>query len=109
MLANTAGTLPIIIRAQPDNGKGRVVMAIMIAVESVPRLLGGIKEAITIVYLWFTIQIWIIVLRTLIMPENTVGTLTIKFRTGIGNLLVVMTLMIVVESVVIELKINPLP
>ena len=84
-------------------------MAIMIAVESVPRLLGGIKEAITIVYLWFTIQIWIIVLRTLIMPENTVGTLTIKFRTGIGNLLVVMTLMIVVESVVIELKINPLP
>ena len=35
MMANTAGTLPIIFRA--GIGKGRVVMAMMIAVESVPR------------------------------------------------------------------------
>ena len=32
-------------------------------------------------------------------PGNTVGTLTIEFRTGIGNLLVVMTLMIDIHSI----------
>merc|ERR1711865_43401 len=100
MLANTAGTLPIFIRA--GIGTGRGVMAIMIAVESVPRLLIWLATMTGSVILWFTIRIWIIVSRTTIIPENTVGTLTIEFRTGIGNLLVVMTLMIVVESVVIE-------
>jgi len=97
MPANTAGTLPIIIRA--GIGTGRVVMAIMIAVESVPRLLMCIATMKS-VNLWFTIRIWIIVSRTTIMPANTAGALILKFRTGIGNLLVVMTLMIAVESVV---------
>jgi len=37
MMANTVGTLPILIRA--GIGKGRVVMAIMIAVKNVPRFM----------------------------------------------------------------------
>ena len=88
MMTNTAGTLPKIFRS--GIGKGRVVVAIIIVVQSVPRFM-----------IMYTIRIRIFVLRTNVMPANTAGVGRIYFRTpednGKGR--VVMAMIIVVNFV----------
>ena len=94
MLVNSAGTLPIILRSALI-GEGLLVVAIMIVVQSVPRLEDMIR-------------VRIFVFRTKIMMANTAGTLPINgdFRTGIGKGLLVRPMIIVVRSVFIKRKRN---
>ena len=89
-MTNTAGTLPIIFRS--GIGRGTVVMAIMIVVQSVQRLM-----------IMCTILVRIFVLRTNVIPANTAGTTRIYFRTVPpivnGKERVVMAIIVVVECV----------
>lgn len=91
-MTDTAGTLKTDILQ--GGGKGTVVVAIMIAVESVPILLRK-KKFIR------TIRVGIIVLLTTIIPANTAGPITIMniVRAGIGKCSRLRALIIVVKSV----------
>ena len=85
MLVNTAGPLSIWFRIT-GIGRGMVSMAIIIAVQCVPK---------------FTIRVWeMVVLRTKIMLANTAFyNFTVGGRLVIGNWMVVMAIIIAVQSV----------
>ena len=92
-LTNSVGTPTIGCLA--GIGKGRVVVAIMIVVQSVP-----IKTRPC------SIRVRIFVLRTQIMLANTAGTLRLSFQSGIGKRELV-AIMIVVHSVPVLLIVFP--